>query len=67
MRGVFFLVLEANCISNLNSNHTLQLTTLCERVTTTTLQIYDAFVVTFSQMFSGYYICKIMRWLLDAL
>ena len=36
-------------------------------VATTTLQKYDAFVVTLSLMFSGYYICKIMRWLLDAL
>ena len=59
------LVVEANCISNLNPNHIPYNRTpsnICERVTATTLQKYDAFDV-----FSGYYICKIMRWLLDAL
>ena len=58
------LVLEANCISNLNPNHSYLTTdnprNICERVTATTLQTYDAFVV-----FSSYYICKTVRWLLD--
>ena len=50
--------LEANCISNLSPNHTLQLTThrIPEGVTTSTLQIYDAKLVNLSQMFSCYYI-----------
>ena len=54
----FILELEANCISNLSPNHTLQLTTLRipEGVTTSTLQIYDAKLVNLSQMFSCYYI-----------
>ena len=55
-----FVLLEANCISNLSPKCTLQLTNICERVTTTTLQKYNAFAVTLSQMFGGYYICKIM-------
>ena len=66
----FILVLEANCINNLNPNHTLQLTTFRTSVRES-LQLHFkhmmAFVVTLSQMFSGYYISKIMHWLWNAL
>ena len=56
----FFLVLEVNCISNLSPNHTFQLTTLRTAARESRFKKYDAFVVTLSQMFNGYYICKIM-------
>ena len=60
----FILVLEVNCMSNLSPNHTLQQTTLmqniCEQVTTAAFQIYDAFVVILLQMFSSYYICRLL-------
>ena len=38
------MVLYVTCISNLNQNHTLKLTTLSEWVTTTAFQKYDVFV-----------------------
>ena len=66
----FILVLEANCINNLNPNHTLQLTTLKHLRESLQLhfKLMMAFVVTLLQMFSGYYyICKIMRLLWNAL
>ena len=40
---------------------------ICEWVTTTPFQNYDAFLVILLQMFSGYYICKIRKKLLHAL
>ena len=52
-------ILEVNCINNLSPNHTSQPTNypqnICEQVTTTSFQKYDAFVVILSQMFSGCY------------
>ena len=50
----FTLVLEANCISNLNPNHPYnwQPPNICDYNYTS-----DVYVVTLSQMFSGYYIC----------
>ena len=55
----FVLVFEVNCISNLNLT-TDNPQNICEEVTKTAFQKYDAFVVILSQMFSGYYISKIM-------
>ena len=65
----FILVLEANCINNLNPNHTLQLTTLKHLRESLQLhfKLMMAFVVTLLQMFSGYYISKIMCWLWNPL
>ena len=56
------LLLEVNYITPEPKSH---LTTdnpqnICEQVTTTAFQNYDALVVILSQMFSSYYICKVM-------
>ena len=48
------LVVEANCISNLSPNLTDYPKSICEGVTTITLQNYDAKLVTLLQMFSDY-------------
>ena len=59
----FVLVLEVNCIKQPEPKPYLTTDNpqnICEEVTKTAFQKYDAFVVILSQMFGGYHICKIM-------
>ena len=63
----YILVLEVNCMhkrpepkSYLSTDNPQN---VCERVTTTAFQKYDAFVVILMQMFSGYYIHKMRLWM----